>query len=99
MLGYDLGDMASNVTIHAFIRKPFDTYIHDDTHFWNASGVSVNLSGSGISVQLESLRAILLGGIAFTQPRTPPTTQSAKPIMCSRSTRVVRRRKLSASAT
>jgi paraquat-inducible protein B len=65
VLGYDLGDMASNVTIHAFIRKPFDTYIHDDTHFWNASGLSVNLSGSGISVQLESLRAILLGGIAF----------------------------------
>ena len=65
VLGYDLGDMASNVTIHAFIRKPYDSYVHDDTHFWNASGLSVNLSGSGISVQLESLRAILLGGIAF----------------------------------
>ncbi|HVZ09338.1 MAG TPA: MlaD family protein [Rhodopila sp.] len=65
VLGYDLGDMAQNVTIHAFVRKPFDSYIHDTTHFWNASGVSVNLGSSGISVQMESLKALLLGGIAF----------------------------------
>jgi paraquat-inducible protein B len=65
VLGYDIGDMAENITIHAFIRKPFDTYIHDDTHFWNASGLSINLGASGVSVQVESLKAILLGGIAF----------------------------------
>jgi len=65
VLGYDIGDMAENVTIHAFVRKPFDSYIHDNTHFWNASGLAINLGASGVSVQVESLKAVLLGGIAF----------------------------------
>jgi paraquat-inducible protein B len=68
VLGWDLGDLANNVTIHAFVRAPFDQYVRDDSSFWNASGVSVKLSGGGISVQMESLRAVLLGGIAFDTP-------------------------------
>ena len=74
MLGWDLGDLASSVTIHAFVRAPFDKYVHDDSSFWNASGLSVKLAGGGISVQMESLRALLLGGIAFD---TPSDTQAA----------------------
>src|SRR6185437_13239109 len=31
VLGYDLGDMAENVTIHVFVRAPFNKYVHDDT--------------------------------------------------------------------
>ena len=44
VLGWDLGDLASNVTIHAFVRAPYDKYVHDDTSFWNASGLSVKLA-------------------------------------------------------
>ena len=65
VLGWDIGDMAQSVTIHAFVRAPYDSYVHDDTRFWNASGLSVKLSGTGVDVQLELLRALLLGGIAF----------------------------------
>jgi paraquat-inducible protein B len=68
VLGWDIGDLASSVTIHAFVRAPFDQYVHNDSTFWNASGLSVKLTGSGISVQMESLRALLLGGIAFDTP-------------------------------
>jgi paraquat-inducible protein B len=68
VLGWDLGDLASSVTIHAFVRAPYDQYVHDDTSFWNASGLSIKLTGSGISLQMESLRALLLGGIAFDTP-------------------------------
>src|SRR5215813_2075627 len=68
VLGWDLGDLANNVTIHAFVRAPFDQYVRDDSSFWNASGLSVKLTGGGISVQMESLRALLLGGIAFDTP-------------------------------
>jgi paraquat-inducible protein B len=73
VLGWDLADMASSVTIHAFVRAPFDKYVHENSRFWNASGVSVKLGGNGVEVQLESLRAILLGGIAFETPeeKTP----------------------------
>jgi paraquat-inducible protein B len=69
VLGWDLGDLASKVTIHGFVRAPFDQYVRDDTWFWNASGVSVKLSGDGLAIQMESLRALLLGGIAFDTPR------------------------------
>ena len=43
VLGWEIRDMAESVTIHAFVRAPFDTYVHDQTRFWNASGVSVKL--------------------------------------------------------
>lgn len=68
VLGWDFADMAESVTIRAFVRAPFDSYVHDETRFWNASGVSLKLSGAGVSLQMESLRALLLGGIAFDTP-------------------------------
>ena len=40
VLGWDIGDMVESVTIHAFVRAPYDSYVHDGTRFWNASGVS-----------------------------------------------------------
>jgi paraquat-inducible protein B len=68
VLGWDIADMAEYVTIRAFVRTPYDTYVHDQTRFWNASGVSVKLEGAGVAVQMESLKALLLGGIAFETP-------------------------------
>ena len=72
VLGWDIGDMADSVTIHAFVRAPFDQYVHDSSRFWNASGASVSLGPKGVQLQLESLRALVLGGIAFE------TTQDAR---------------------
>ena len=60
VLGWDLSQMARHVTIHAFIKAPFDKYVHDDSLFWNASGVSVKLAASGIRLQFESIKAVLL---------------------------------------
>jgi paraquat-inducible protein B len=68
VLGWDIADMAEYVTIRAFVRAPYDSYVHDETRFWNASGISVKLGGTGVDVQLESLKALLLGGIAFETP-------------------------------
>lgn len=68
VLGWDLGDMAKDVTIHAFVRAPFAEYVHDETRFWNASGLAVKLGAQGVQVQLESIKALLLGGIAFDTP-------------------------------
>src|SRR5204862_7004543 len=68
VLGWDIADMAEYVTIHAFVRAPYDSYVHDQTRFWNASGVSVKLGGTGVEVQMESLKALLLGGGGFGTP-------------------------------
>jgi paraquat-inducible protein B len=76
VLGWDLEDMARHVTIHAFVRAPFDKYVHDDSLFWNASGISFKLGVNGIQVQIESLRALLLGGIAFDTRPVPTSPQS-----------------------
>jgi paraquat-inducible protein B len=77
VLGWDIGDMAESATIHAFVRAPFDKYVNDQTRFWDVSGFSVKLGGSGVEVQLESLRALLLGGVAFdVQPGSAQAAES-----------------------
>lgn len=68
ILGWDIGDMAKEVTIHAFVRAPYDTYVHDDSQFWNASGLAIKLGAEGVQVQVQSLNALLLGGVAFSTP-------------------------------
>jgi paraquat-inducible protein B len=68
VLGWDVADMADSVMLHVFVRAPFDRYVHDGTRFWNASGATVKLGASGLEFQIESLRALVLGGIAFDTP-------------------------------
>ena len=68
VLSYDLGDGLGPVTVNIFVRKPFDKFVRQNTHFWNASGISVALGGSGLHVELESLQAVLSGGVAFETP-------------------------------
>jgi paraquat-inducible protein B len=68
VLGWDIATMAATVTIHAFVRAPYDSYVHDETRFWDASGFSLKLGGTGVEVQVESLKALLLGGVAFDTP-------------------------------
>jgi paraquat-inducible protein B len=77
VLGWDVGDLASNVTVHAFVRDPYDKYVHEDTSFWNASGLSVKLTATGVDVQLESIRALLFGGIAFDTAIYPKSPHAA----------------------
>ena len=78
VLGWDIGDMAASVSIRVFVRAPFDKYVQDQSRFWNASGVSVKLGAGGVELQLELLRAILLGGIAFDTPEEAgPATATA----------------------
>jgi paraquat-inducible protein B len=78
VLGWDLADMARHVTIQAFVRAPFDKYVHDDSLFWNASGVSFKLGASGVEIQMESVKALLLGGLVFdTRPDTKAPVSAA----------------------
>jgi paraquat-inducible protein B len=79
VLGYDIGDMADSVTIHAFVRAPFDKYVREESHFWNASGVSLQVGAEGVRLQVESLRALLLGGIAFETPDGLPVAPVTDP--------------------
>ncbi len=79
VLGWDVGEMARNITIHAFVRNPFDQYVHDNSRFWNASGATVKLGASGLQLKVQSLRALVLGGVGFETPDEPGHNQESQP--------------------
>lgn len=66
--GWDLGDMAENVTLHVFISAPYDKWVHRDSRFWNSSGVQLRLGPDGLQLRVDSLKAAVLGGITFDTP-------------------------------
>ncbi|WP_343712080.1 MlaD family protein [Inquilinus sp.] len=78
VMGFDAADLANGVTIHAFVRAPFDRQVYAGTNFWNASGISVGTGPQGLKLQLESLTAVLAGGIAFDTPAAARTGDPAK---------------------
>ena len=69
VLSYDLGDGLGPVAIRVFVRSPFDKFVEDSTHFFNTSGISVNLGPEGVHVEMQSLQALLSGGITFETPK------------------------------
>ncbi len=75
VLGYDVhpAERAEDtvINVHVFLHAPYDRFVHRNTFFWNASGVAVELGAEGVRLQLESLQALLSGGIAFDTPSPP----------------------------
>ena len=73
---YSLDKDGKMLTVKVFVRAPYDQYVNPNTRFWNASGIDVSLSASGLKVQTESVLSILIGGVAFetdpTLPLLPP---------------------------
>jgi paraquat-inducible protein B len=69
VLGYSLPEGNGPITVKVFVRAPYDKWVHPGSHFWNASGIRVELAGQGVHVQLESLQAVLSGGVAFNTPQ------------------------------
>ena len=65
VIGYTFDGTQKNIPIRVFVKKPYDALIHDGTRFWSASGITVTAGASGVKFQLESLAAVLGGGIAF----------------------------------
>jgi paraquat-inducible protein B len=62
---YKLDTDNKAVDIEVFIKSPFDKLVDSKTRFYNASGVTANVSADGIEIQTESLIALMMGGLAF----------------------------------
>ena len=75
---FQLGKEGEGVTIHAFVRAPYDRFVREGTHFWNASGIAVDLGAQGVQVRVASLQAVLSGGIAFDTAAAARSTAPAK---------------------
>ncbi len=65
------------VTFKVFVDAPYDRYVTVDTRFWNASGVDVSLDTAGVTVNMQSLVSVLIGGVAFEMP---PGAESEQPV-------------------
>ena len=59
------------ITVDIFIQPEFSHLIREDTRFWNSSGLSVTGDlQSGISVNMESMAALIYGGLTCATPKT-----------------------------
>lgn len=77
VLGYTIPpDGVGPIPVKVFVHQPYDRFIREDTHFWDVSGVQVEAGVGGFHVQLQSLQAVLSGGVAFG----PPQRQPDKPV-------------------
>jgi paraquat-inducible protein B len=65
---YQLDADGTALDVKVFVKAPYDQYVTPNTRFWQASGIDVSLTASGLTVQTQSLLSILIGGIAFETP-------------------------------
>lgn len=67
-----LASDAQTVHAHIHIEKDYQNLVRENTRFWNASGIGMDVGLFGAKIKTESLAAILAGGISFA---TPPNDQ------------------------
>ncbi|UVM24776.1 intermembrane transport protein PqiB [Pseudomonas sp. B21-021] len=77
VVAYALDADGKGVNIEVFIHAPNDAYVTENTRFWNASGIDVNVGANGFAVKTESLSTLLVGGIAFRAPEYSPNDVAA----------------------
>jgi paraquat-inducible protein B len=81
VLGYSIGNGVGPVTINIFINAPYDKLVRQQSHFWNSSGITVSLKGGSFHVVVQSLQAVISGGVTFDLPpeavESPPSPDNA----------------------
>ena len=78
VLRYTLDPDQERVTLHVFIRAPYDGFVRRGSRFWNSSGVALELGAQGMRLRMNSLSALVNGGISFDTPAAE--RNGAKPV-------------------
>ncbi len=60
-----LAEDGRSIMYRGFIEAPYHERINAATRFWNASGVDIRAGADGFVVRVESMQALLAGGLAF----------------------------------
>lgn len=76
VLSYELNE--EEVRLRVFVQSPYDQQVKKETRFWNSSGVSIDTGANGLHVEVQSLKSLLAGGIAFRNPPKPGTLTPVK---------------------
>ncbi|WP_299495611.1 MlaD family protein [uncultured Shewanella sp.] len=64
VVAYEL-NKSDNIQISIFIQKEYAQLVKIDSLFWNVSGLNIDASLSNLQINVESLAAVLAGGISF----------------------------------
>ena len=81
--GYTVGRIEENsfeplsrtMQHQVFIEEPYTDLVTDSTRFWTSSGIDFRLDADGVRVNVESLEALLGGGVTFGVPEDLPMGQ------------------------
>ena len=65
VVDYKLTANNQNVAITIIIDAEHQHLVHSSTHFWNSSGIDFSASLPNINFKMDSLAALLIGGISF----------------------------------
>lgn len=65
---FDLDKDGKSVILRAYIDEEYDNIITSESRFWNVSGINARVGFDGVDVNLESLSALVGGGIAVDSP-------------------------------
>ena len=68
VVSYELAEDTKTVNFKIFINEPHHSKVRENSRFWNASGIDVNLSAAGFNVEMESIVSLVSGGLAFEVP-------------------------------
>jgi paraquat-inducible protein B len=79
VVGYTLDPAIDEIAVRVFVEAPYDRLVTPQARFWNASGVDVRLSASGLAFNAQSVATVLAGGIAFELPPGAPRAEPARP--------------------
>jgi len=62
---------ARSVEVRAYVRPAYRGLVRDNTRFWVVSGTGVSVGLSGVRIDVDSLAALLEGGVALATPDQP----------------------------
>jgi paraquat-inducible protein B len=65
VVGYTLDPKNDVLTVQVFIESPYETLVNQQSRFWNASGLDLTLSTTGVTLNVQTLASVIAGGIAF----------------------------------
>ncbi|MEG3052477.1 MAG: MlaD family protein [Hafnia sp.] len=66
---FTIAENQQGVSIDVLIDKRFANLVKDNSRFWNVSGFKGDFGLDGVSVQMESMAALVNGAIAFDSPQ------------------------------
>ncbi len=68
VLSVGLASDAASVQVRAYVQPQYVHLVRNSSKFWNVSGANLNLSFKGLRYEVESLAALIKGGVALATP-------------------------------